>query len=300
MALRGVKPETVQKRLKMFIYGAAGCGKTYAAIQFPKPYVIDTEKGTENEEYVDLINGVGGMVFRSSDFEEVYKEVRSLLTEKHDYKTLVIDPLTIIYNDLLERSAQSLRTPKNPDGTAHGAHYGVANRKFKQLTGLLLQLDMNIIITSHAKQEYGENLAVLGQTFDAYKKMDYLFDLMLEIKRNANTDDVVAIVKKTRIQQFPYLVAFKFSYQEVANRYGYEIMEKPAEAIELATPEQITQFKLLCHNTNVSRETLEKWLAKAGVSVMEEMTMVTTQQCIDYLREKYNQKCIEPDEEGPE
>lgn len=286
MALRGVKPETVEKRLKMFIYGAAGCGKTYAAIQFPKPYIIDTEKGTENEEYVNLINSVDGAIFRSSDFDEVFNEIRTLLTEKHDYKTLVIDPLTILYNDLLEKCAYQLKSGKDPEGTANGRHYNLANRRFKQLANRLLQLDMNIIITSHAKEQYGENLIVLGQTFDAYKKMDYLFDLMLEIRRKNNTEDVMAIVKKTRIKQFPFMDQFKFNYQEIANRYGHEVMEKQANTIELATPEQITQFKLLCHNTNVSRETLDKWLNKASVNSFELMPKETISKCIEYLLQK--------------
>lgn len=48
MALRGVKPTAIQKRLKALFYGAAGVGKTTAAISFPSPYLIDTEKGAEN------------------------------------------------------------------------------------------------------------------------------------------------------------------------------------------------------------------------------------------------------------
>jgi GTPase SAR1 family protein len=42
MALRAKKPEAVEKRLKALFYGSAGVGKTTAAIQFPRPYLIDT------------------------------------------------------------------------------------------------------------------------------------------------------------------------------------------------------------------------------------------------------------------
>ena len=41
--LRARKPEAVVKRLKMFMFGPAGVGKTTAAIQFPKSYIIDGE-----------------------------------------------------------------------------------------------------------------------------------------------------------------------------------------------------------------------------------------------------------------
>ena len=41
MALRAKAPEAVAKRLKLFMFGAAGVGKTTAAIQFPNSYIID-------------------------------------------------------------------------------------------------------------------------------------------------------------------------------------------------------------------------------------------------------------------
>jgi len=44
--LRARKPEAVVKRLKMFMFGPAGVGKTTAAIQFPNSYIIDAERGT--------------------------------------------------------------------------------------------------------------------------------------------------------------------------------------------------------------------------------------------------------------
>src|ERR1700757_788192 len=101
MALRAKPPEAVTKRLKLFMFGPAGVGKTTAAIQFPKSYVIDCERGTEN--YDKLITGSGSVVFQTTDIHDVIAEVKSLLTEKHDFRTLVIDPITPVYNDLLDK-----------------------------------------------------------------------------------------------------------------------------------------------------------------------------------------------------
>lgn len=47
MALKAKSPEVKEKRLKMFVFGPAGVGKTTAAIKFPNSYIIDTEKGTD-------------------------------------------------------------------------------------------------------------------------------------------------------------------------------------------------------------------------------------------------------------
>src|SRR5690606_26555919 len=102
-----------------------------------------------------------------------------LLSERHDFKTLVIDPLTIVYNDLLDKAAEEV-------GTDFGKHKGPADRKIKHLLNLLLRLDMNVIITSHAKPNWvrakdakGKDTVIQeGITFDCYGKLDYLFDLV--------------------------------------------------------------------------------------------------------------------------
>src|SRR5256885_13710056 len=97
--LRAKKPEAVNKRLKLFMFGPAGVGKTTAAIQFPNSYIIDCERGTEN--YDRLVTDSGSEVFQTTDIHEVIAEVKALPTEKHDFRTLVIDPITTVYNDLL-------------------------------------------------------------------------------------------------------------------------------------------------------------------------------------------------------
>jgi len=284
MSLRGKKPTTTEKRLKALFYGAAGSGKSTAAINFPKPYIIDTERGVEQDQYVTLIDKVGGAVFQTGDFDELLQEVRALLTTKHDYKTLVIDPLTVIYNDLVEKSAKELANKKDPEGTSFGRHYAIANKKINHLLRLLTRLDMNVIITSHAKNEYGDNMSVIGQTFDCYKKLDYLFDLVFEIQKRGKTRH--AMVKKTRIEAFPDGDSFQFSYAEVANRYGKSILEKDAVAESLATTDQITELTRLVDLLKYPEENVQKWLDKSNSETIQEMTTDQIQKCIDLLKSK--------------
>lgn len=281
MALRAKKPETVQKRLKALFFGAAGVGKTTAAIQFPKPYLIDTEKGAENEQYVNLLNKSGGVVFQTSDFNEMLDEIKALLTEKHAYKTLIIDPLTTVYNDLLDKAAKKV-------GTEFGRHYGEANKEMKHLLNLLLRLDMNVIITSHAKNEYGEGLIVLGQTFDCYKKLDYLFDLVFEIQKRGKQR--IGIVKKTRIEGFPDGEQFPFSYDDIANKYGREVLERDAVAETLATPEQVEEMKHLIELLKIPEEVWQKWLDKSQSETWLEMPHSSMQKCLDHLNQKLTKK----------
>jgi hypothetical protein len=277
MALRAIKPTAIEKRMKALFYGTAGVGKTTAAIQFPRPYLIDTEKGAENTQYVKILENSGGAIFQTSDFDELITEVKSLLTEKHEYKTLVIDPLTVVYNDLLDKAAVKV-------GTEFGRHYGEANKSMKHLLSLLLRLDMNVIITSHAKNEYGQNLSVLGQTYDCYKKLDYLFDLVFEIQKRGK--ERVALVKKTRVEGFPESDVFPFSYDEIANRYGKSILEKDAVAEKLATPEQVEEMEKLITLLKVSDETIDKWKKKAEAETFDEMSSSNIQKCIKFLKEQ--------------
>lgn len=274
MALKAKQPSVVDCRLKAMFYGGSSVGKTYAACQFPKPYFIDTEGATGKPQYVRLLKQSGGVTLKTIDFDEMINEVRELLTTKHEYKTLVIDSLSVCYNDLLEKAERKV-------GTDFGRHYGEANKRMKQLLNLLFRLDMNVIITSHSKNEYGQNLAVLGQTFDCYKKLDYLFDLVFEVQERG--DKRVGIVKKSRFETFKNNETFTFSYEEIAQRYGKEIIERDSVALELATKEQIKEILRLIELLKIQEETYQKWLDKANCESFEDMPKDSIQKCIDHL-----------------
>jgi hypothetical protein len=280
MALRARKPELIEKRLKALFYGSAGVGKTTAAINFPRPYLIDTEKGAVNDLYVNILKKNGGVVFQTSDFDELVQEVTSLLSEPHEYKTLIIDPLTTLYNDLLDKSAAK-------NGTEFGTHYGEANKRMKHLLNLLLRLDMNVIITSHSKNEYGQNLAVLGQTFDCYKKLDYLFDLVFEIQKRGK--ERVGLVRKSRIESFPDGETFPFSYDEIAERYGRLVLERDAIAEKLASKDQIEHLKYLIDLLKEPEENIQKWFDKAQAGSFEEMNESVVQKLVQHMENKFKQ-----------
>ncbi len=277
MALRGRKPETVEKRLKAFFYGGAGVGKTTAATSFPSVYLIDTEKGAENDQYTKLLNANGGAVFQTTDFDEMVKEITALMSEPHTFRTLVIDPLTVVYNDLLDQSAKRV-------GTEFGRHYGDANQRMKRMLNLLLRLDMNVIITAHSKNEYGPNLSIIGQTFDCYKKMDYLFDLVFEVQKRGK--ERIGVVRKSRVEAFPDGDSFSFSYQEIAKRYGKEILEKGSIPQGIATPEQVAEAIRLIELLKVSDETVQKWLDKSLSGCLDQMPGDAIQKCIDSMNLK--------------
>lgn len=282
-ALRGREPTTVEKRMKALFYGPAGVGKTTAAIQFPKPYLIDTERGAENDQYVKLLKAAGGSYFFTTDPDDLIQEVTALLANEHDYRTLIIDPLTVIYNDLLDKGMAT-------EGTEFGRYKIPADRKIKHLLALLLRLDMNVIVTSHAKPNWtrsrdakGKEVVVQdGVTFDCYGRLDYLFDLVFEVSKRGS--ERVGIVKKTRCSGFPEGEVFPFGYDAIADRYGREVLERRSAAVQLATPEQVAELTELLATRTDRDKLLEKWLDKAQAETIAEMPADSVSKCIAFLK----------------
>jgi hypothetical protein len=142
---------------------------------------------------------------------------------------------------------------------------------------------MNVIVTSHSKTLYGANMSVLGQTFDCYKKLDYLFDLVFEINKKGKVRE--AIIKKTRINTFPESDRFTFSYDEIAKRYGREILEKDCQEL-LATPHQISKVLSFIKLLNIQQPLIDKWFKKGEANSWDEMSRPVMECIIAYLTSK--------------
>jgi hypothetical protein len=207
----------------------------------------------------------------------VVQEVKSLLTEKHDFRTLVIDPITPIFNDLLEKCETQV-------GADFGRHYGAANKTMKRLANLIMNLDMNVIVTAHAKTEYGENLRKLGYTFDGWRQLDYWFDLVVELGKKGKKR--MAKVVKTRVESFPDEDVFEWSYEAITKRFDVSMLEKEATAVQLATGDQVREIKELLAIVRLPEGTTDKWFAKAGVDVWEDMPADVLAKCIDFVRNR--------------
>lgn len=285
MALKGKVPEAKDKRLKMLVYGPPGVGKTWMTLEFPRPYLIDTERGAENDQYVRKLKAVNGAYYFTTDPDELISEVLALIATKHEYQTLVIDPLTVVYNDLLDKAAEEV-------GTDFGRHKGPADRKVKHLLALLLRLDMNVVITSHAKAKWvrakdnkGKDTVVEdGMTFDCYARLDYLFDLVIEGKREG--DARVGIVRKSRIEAMPEGSRLPFSYSAIAEKYGRETLERIATPVTLADEQQVAEAGRLVSLLKIGDDVVAKWLDKAGAESWSEMPSDAIAKCIEWCRNR--------------
>jgi hypothetical protein len=252
--LKGKAPTIVKKRLKAFFYGDSGTGKTSCSINFPNAYYIDTEKGAEHQQYVDLLNKNNSVVYQTRDFDDLYEQVKALATEKHDFETIIIDPITPIYTNLLESLSKKF-------GTQHGRHHGELNKSFERLLDLLLRIDMNVIITSHSKKEYGKEMLVIGNTFDAYKKLHYIFDLVIETK--IENKKYIGIIKKSRISSIPTGEEIEFNYQSLNNMYNKDMGK--CTPLKLISEKTLKELEDLISNMSNSSEWVSKCLTSANV-----------------------------------
>lgn len=282
MALRGKKTEDRKQRLKLLMSGAAGVGKTTAAIQMPRPYIIDTEAGSVH--YGDTIEKLGGVVFESNNVDDIIREVRELMVVDHDYLTLIIDPITVPFLEAVDEAEKRV-------GSEFGRHYGEANKKFKRLCSLLTTIDMNVVITAHEKNEYGDSMKLVGKTFEGYKRLDYIFDLWLQLARPDRKEKArTAFVAKTRLSEFPDGEKFPWTYDELKSRYGAERLEKGVQRVVLASAEQIEQFNFLINQIGeVGVKALKIDKVLAGVEDISDLPSDRVQKGIELI-EDYRKK----------
>jgi hypothetical protein len=290
MALKAKKPEVKEKRLKLFLFGPPGSRKTTSALQFPNSVLIDMERGSE--QYTKTINKAGSVVLETTNPDEVMSEIKSLLTEKHDYRTLIIDPVTIYYQALQDKWSRIFehhaKTEKEKELQDFGMRYwGRVKGEYKSFLRMLMQLDMNLIMTSHQKDIYGPNMQKVGIGPDSMKGDNYVFDYVFRL--NVVGDKAIAITEKQRSeplepQKFP--PEFEWSYKNFLKFYGSEIIEREAVAVQMATAEQVAEITRLLDVVKVNEEDVTKLWTKNDVDGWDELTSDAIQKYIDTLKKK--------------
>lgn len=302
MALKAKKPEVKEKRLKMFLYGPPGSRKTTSAIKFPNSVLIDMEKGSEN--YAETIQKSGSVVLQTTSPDEVLDEVKALLTEKHEFKTLILDPVTIFYESTQEKWTRIFEKyttdAKNKELQDFGMRYwGRVKSNYKAMLRMLLRLDMNIIMTAHQKDIYGSSMNKIGVGPDSMKGDNYFFDNVFQL--NVSNDKAVATTIKQRSEplyppKFPD--QFEWSYENFCKFYGKEIIEREAVPVLMASEEQVARVKQLIEVIKVPDTQIEKWFTTFDVDEWEETTCEQIQKCIELMETKIMQLSMKENKNG--
>ncbi len=290
--LLAVSPETVEpKKPKILIFGPPGVGKTWASLEFPSVYYIDTEGGADLQHYRDKLKNAGGMYFGpdqgSLDFDTVIGQVEALATEDHQYKTIVFDSITKLFN-----TAISDEQGKLGDKDVFGASKKAPIRQMVKLIRWINRADINVVMIAHQRDEWGldgkGNREVVGQTFDAWEKLAYELHLNLRISKIGSGDKAMrfANIGKSRLPNFKEGDRFDWSYDAFAERYGKDVIEKATVAIALATPEQVAEISKLLEVVKLPDGMIEKTLAKAEAETWAEVATDAAANIITFLKGK--------------
>jgi hypothetical protein len=264
----------LNKRLKLFLWGNSGAGKTTLALQFPGAAVIDLEGGTEL--YGDDFEFV---VLPATTFDGVMMAVGWLLTNPHSYRTLVIDPITVLWEELQKKwSDIFLVRNKSSRGFKHDYYdfqprdWQAIKAEFKDLIRKLIALDMNVIVTARQKPQYADNLfmRVIGETFEGETSLPYLFDVVVQMYRDEEGQFLGRCLKdrSNKLPQGEFTVSYQL-FEECFDRVLLTRAAKPEKGI---TTKQIGEIERCVTLLGLSQEQVSRSLSKYDATTLNDLT----------------------------
>ncbi len=276
MPLKAKNPELVKpSKPKFILSGKSGVGKTFYMLDFEKPYIIDVEGGATEPQYVEKMKAVGagymGKDEGSQDFKTVIDQLKELATTKHEYKTLVIDSFSKLYNLTAAIAEETV-------GNTYAADKKEAQKPTRQLQIWMDKLDMTIALVCHSKDEWSKGQPTGSTTFDGWQKLEYDLNLWIEMTITGRQRSI--IVRKSRLSGFALGNSYPADYATFAKLYGKDILEKLSEPVTLAGKDQIAEVRRLLEVFNISEDDQKKGLKKYDVDDFSELSTEQAAQMI--------------------
>lgn len=161
MSLAAVRKGRMETPYRICMYGVEGVGKSSFAAAAPSPIFIGSDSGTSHLDIARMPEPSG--------WTDILDGVRLLQREKHDYKTVVIDPVNwceaMLFTHLCAKNGwQTIEDPK------FGKGYAAALDFWRELVVELERLwsaGMNVILLAHAKVKNFKNPE--GDDFERYQ-----------------------------------------------------------------------------------------------------------------------------------
>jgi len=251
--LSQVKKGKLKKPHVVLITGVDGVGKSTFAAGAPEPIFFGPEDGTNNLDVARLPS--------PENWHDVLETLQELFTERHEFKTLVVDSLDwiepILYKEICERYKS-----KTIDSAAggYGKGYNEAITEWQKFISLLSDLrnkrEMNIVMIAHV-EVIKFNDPNLQQEYDRYqmklyKKTASLFREFVDCVLFANFE---TITKKdgSKIKAFGDGVRIVYTERrpgfDAKNRYGLPFQmalewtefDKEVNKIDHGSPEAIVK-----------------------------------------------------------
>lgn len=138
------------------IIGDSGLGKTTLAATFPKPIVIRAEDGLQAIP-ADMRPDAFPLIGKVDD---LWEQLKALVTEKHDYQTVVIDSVTALERLFTQHVIESdPKQPRSINQALGGYGAGLAavatmHQRVRKACGVLNERkNMHVVFVAHADTE---------------------------------------------------------------------------------------------------------------------------------------------------
>lgn len=128
---------------RICIYGGHGIGKSTIASQFPRPIFISTEDGLNSLDVTSFP--------RATAIADVVSNIKTLIKEEHDFKTVVVDSVDWLIEPLIVDSVNSQYDEK---AQAYGKGSMYIAEEFREilqgLEALTTKRGMNVVLIAHS------------------------------------------------------------------------------------------------------------------------------------------------------
>lgn len=128
---------------RITIYGGHGIGKSTLAAKFPNPIFISTEDGIDSLDVTSFP--------KAETIEDVVENIKKLIKEEHDFRTVVIDSVDWLVEPLIVQSVESSHDAKD---LAYGKGQMLVAEEFREilqgLDVLRSKRGMNVVLIAHA------------------------------------------------------------------------------------------------------------------------------------------------------
>lgn len=169
-----VDPAAVETTFRVGLYAAPGSGKSVAAASAPTPILVVSLDRPAAYRFARTHHGHSAADLREVRYtgpetlSAVYRYLDS--DEGRGIKTLVVDPVTNLYDDL------RVRAPKRSDGDTD---YEWVNRQVMNFVTGLRRFDVHVVLVAHEKLNDGKKGD--GRAYPAFGGMTLINKVMAEL-----------------------------------------------------------------------------------------------------------------------
>lgn len=158
--------------LKVLLYGEPGTGKSRAAATFPAPAIVDAENK------IRLHAGMGNLAaFPARSLDDLDTAINFIEDDgATSYKTLVVDSITVLYIQELERVRRETKHSNMVQIRAE------VNRRMDAIYARLAHLPVHLVVIARQSTIYNKKWETIGVKPDSGGDIGYTFDVVVHMQ----------------------------------------------------------------------------------------------------------------------